>query len=106
MPRKLPRFEPVGVEEGRALWKKYRNNADIQRLLLEIAHGRQVFADLDGYFSVVQKVWQEQGLGQLVAMEKMRLLLVEQSLRQRTLAGLKPAPRKDEPGEPEPALVD
>jgi hypothetical protein len=76
MKRKLPRFEPVGVEESRALWRKYRGNSDIERLLLEVAHGRQAFGQLEGYFNTVRKVWEEERLGQLVALEKIRLLLI------------------------------
>lgn len=107
MPRKqLPRFEPIGVKEGRALWRKYRGNADVERILLEMAYGREVIADLEVYFTSVHKVWRSASLGQLVALEKMRLLFMEQNMRQGVLAGLKPPPRKDEPGEPEPALVD
>jgi hypothetical protein len=42
----------------------------------------------------------------LVAIEKVRLLLIHQHVRQNVLAGLKPAPIKGEPPEPEPALVE
>ncbi|WP_321794753.1 hypothetical protein [Caballeronia sp. J97] len=105
MKRKLPRFEPVGVDEGRALWLKYRGNSDVQRMLLEIAQAREAVREIADYFSVVQKAWEEENLGQLVALEKIRLLLMEQSLRHHALAGLKPPPR-DEPDEPEAALVD
>ncbi|KXV03240.1 hypothetical protein CR51_18855 [Caballeronia megalochromosomata] len=106
MARQLPRFEPVGVDERRALWVKYRGHRDIQRLLLELAQAHQVMEEIEAYFSSIQKVWADEDLGQLVAMEKIRLLLVEQGLRQSALAGLKVAPRRDEPDEPEPALCD
>lgn len=106
MARQLPRFEPVGVDERRALWVKYRGNQDVQRLLLELAQVGQVMEEIEAYFSSVQRVWAEENLGQLVAMEKIRLLLVGQSLRQRAPAGLKAAPRRGEPDEPEPALLD
>ncbi|MDR5769949.1 MULTISPECIES: hypothetical protein [unclassified Caballeronia] len=109
MARKLPRFEPVGLDEGRALWRKYRGNADVERMLLEIAQSRAVMLELGEYFNCLHKVWIEENLGQLVALEKIRLLLNEQALRQRALAGLKPPPRKDDPGGPEeaePALID
>ncbi|SAK74974.1 hypothetical protein AWB76_04836 [Caballeronia temeraria] len=106
MARQLPRFEPVGVDERRALWVKYRGNQDVQRLLLELAQVRRAIEEIEAYFSAVQKVWAEENLGQLVAMEKIRLLLVEHGLRQSALAGSKVAPRRDEPDEPEPALLD
>jgi len=103
--RKLPRFEPIGINESRALWVKYRGNQDIERMLLEIAHARQVFGQMETYFVSVQRVWQDHDLGQLVAMEKIRLLLMEESLRIKALAGLMP-PQKDEPDEPEAALLE
>jgi hypothetical protein len=106
MTRKLPRFEPVGVDEGRVLWKKYRGNADVERMLLELAQARRTMEEIGAYFDLVRKAWEEENLGQLVAMEKLRLLLMEQDLRYRTLAGLKPPPRGDDPDESEPALVD
>jgi hypothetical protein len=96
----------VGVEEGRALWKKYRGNADVERMLLELAHTRQTVSELDVYFISVRKAWDDAHLGQLVALEKIRLLLMEQNLRQCAPPGLKPPPRKSEPGEPEPALIE
>ncbi|GJH26971.1 hypothetical protein [Caballeronia novacaledonica] len=105
MKRKLPRFEPVGVNEGRTLWVKYRGNPEVQRMLLEIAQARDAIREIADYFALVQKAWEEEDLGQLVALEKIRLLLMEQNLRHRALAGLKPPPG-DKPDEPEPALVD
>jgi hypothetical protein len=105
MVRKLPRFEPVGVDEGRALWKKYRGNTDVERMLLEIEHSRRTMLELGEYFGCLHKIWIEENLGQLVALEKVRLLLNEQALRQHALAGLKPPPRRDKPDEPEPAVI-
>lgn len=104
--RELPRFEPIGLKELRGFWKQYRGNAEIERMLLEIAQYRQTLITLERYFESVHKVWKDEKLGQLVAMEKMRLIFVEQNLRLGALAGLKSPPGKDEPGEPEPTLVD
>ena len=90
------------MEEGRAWWRKYRGNHDVERMQLELAHGRPIFGELEIYFAAEQRVWQAEDLGQPVALEKIRLLLMEQNLRQSTLAGLKPLPRRGEPDEPEP----
>ncbi|WP_144106629.1 hypothetical protein [Paraburkholderia sp. BCC1886] len=106
MMRELPRFEPIGLNELRRFWKQYRGNAEVERMLLEIAQSRQTLISLERYFESVHKAWKDEKLGQLVAMEKMRLIFVEQNLRLGALAGLKPPPRKNEPDEPEPALVD
>ncbi|MDR5791700.1 hypothetical protein P9281_34705 [Caballeronia sp. LP003] len=106
MRRKLPRFEPIGLNESRALWVKYRGNQDVERMLLEIAQAREVFDEMETYFVSVQRVWQDQNLGQLVAMEKIRLLLMEQGLRTKALAGLMPPQKGEPPDEPEAALID
>jgi hypothetical protein len=88
MGRRLPAFEPVGVSESRALWVKYRGNDDVYRILLELAQTRSAIDEIESYFVSIQKVWIDQSIGQLVAMEKLRLLLVEQRMRQGALAGL------------------
>lgn len=106
MSRKLPRFEPVGVTEGRVLWRKYRGNSDVQRLLLEIAQAREAMSEISAYFASLRRAWEEENLGQLVALEKIRSLLIEQDLRRGALAGLQPPPSDDDPDESEPALVD
>jgi hypothetical protein len=106
MAHKLPRFEPVGVDEGRVFWRRYRGNTDIERMLLEIAQARQVMREIGAYFDSVRRAWEEENLGRLVAMEKIRLLLMEQDLRQGAPSGLKPAPRDKDRGEPELELVD
>jgi hypothetical protein len=56
--------------------------------------------------SSVREAWDDAQLGQLVALEKIRLLMMDQSLRHGVPSGLPPPPRKDEPDEPERALVD
>ncbi|WP_371884033.1 hypothetical protein [Caballeronia sp. S22] len=75
-------------------------------MLLEIAQARQAMREIGAYFDAIRKAWEDEHLAQLVVMEKVRLLLMEQDLRQSALAVLKPAPRDDDPDEPEPALVD
>ncbi|WP_250468090.1 hypothetical protein [Caballeronia sp. GAFFF2] len=66
-------------------------------MLLEIAQAREVMQQIGDYFDCLHTVWVEGSLGQLFALEKIRLLLNEQALRQRVLAGLKPPPRRGEP---------
>lgn len=76
----------------------------------EVQFGRNVIGDIDVYFTSIHQAWREQNVGELVAIEKVRLLLIQQHLRQGVLAGLMPAPRKGRPpgppAEPEPAMVD
>jgi hypothetical protein len=81
MPKKLPRFAAVDLKEMRRFWKQYRGNEDIERLLLEIQHNRNLIHELEDYFQTILKVWQAEGRGQLVAMEKTRLLYVMERSR-------------------------
>jgi hypothetical protein len=106
MAKELPCFAPLSLKEMRAFWKQYRGNIDVKRMLLEIQYSRQVIHDIEIYFVSVYKVWREPDLGTLVALEKMRVLLQEQHARQGVLASLTPAPKKAEPPEPEPAVID
>lgn len=106
MAKELPPFAPLGLKEMRSFWKQYRGNVDVERMLLEIQYSRQVIHDIEVYFVSVHKVWREHDLGTLVALEKMRVLLQEQHARQGVLASLMPAPKKEEPPEPEPAVID
>jgi hypothetical protein len=104
--KELPQFEPVSTKEMRAMWRQYRGDRNIERLLLEIAHGRQVLGEIDVYFGSIRQAWKDEKIGQLVAMEKMRVLLMEQHMRQGALVGLPPPPKKGQPPEPEPELVE
>jgi hypothetical protein len=106
MARHLPEFAPLSLKELRSSWKKYRGNEDIERLVLEVQLGRGVINEIDGYFKSIHQVWRAENLGELAEIERVRLLLIQQSVRRSVLAGLKPAPKRDEPPEPEPALVE
>ncbi|WP_144029410.1 MULTISPECIES: hypothetical protein [Burkholderiaceae] len=109
MAKALPEFAPLSLKELRSLWKKYRGNEDIERLVLEVQFSRGVINEVDSYFKSIHQAWRQENLGELVALEKLRLLLVKQHLRQTVLAEIKPAPKgtkPSEPPEPEPALVD
>ena len=106
MARPLPEFAPLSLKELRSLWKKYRGNEDVERLVLEVQFSRGVISEIDGYFKSIHQAWRVENLGELVAIEKVRLLLIHQHVRQNVLAGLKPAPKKGEPPEPEPVLVE
>jgi hypothetical protein len=109
MPKTLPEFAPLSLKELRSLWKKYRGNEDIERLVLEVQFSRGVINEVDDYFKIIHRTWRQENLGELIAIEKLRLLLVKQHLRQTVLAEIKPAPQGTKPSEPpesEPALVD
>ena len=90
----------------RAFWKLYKGDRNIERLLLEVAYSRQVLREIEDYFTSIRQAWKDEKIGKLVAMEKMRVLLTEQHMRQTALAGLLPPPKKGRPPEPEPELVE
>ncbi len=104
MAKTLPAFAPLSLKELRRFWQKYRGNPDIERLGLEVQFSRDMIHDIDVYFVSIHRAWREQNVGELVAIEKVRLLLIQQHLRQGVLAGLMPAPHKRLP--PELALLD
>jgi len=105
MPKQLPQFSPVDVKEMRRFWKQYRGNPDVERLLLEIQYNRNVIHEIEVYFTSILKAWKEENLGNLVAIEKTRVLLIEQHSRFGALQGLAvPTNKRDD--DQEPALVD
>jgi len=106
MARSLPDFTPLSLNELRSLWKKYRGNEDVERLVLEVQFSRGVISEIDGYFKSIHQAWLAENLGELVAIEKVRLLLIHQHVRQNVLAGLQPESKRGEPPELEPALSE
>jgi hypothetical protein len=52
MARPLPEFAPLSLKELRSLWKKYRGNEDVERLVLEVQFSRGVINEIDGYFKI------------------------------------------------------
>jgi hypothetical protein len=109
MAKALPEFAPLSLKELGSLWKKYRGNEDIERLVLEVQFSRGVINEIDDCFKIIHRTWQQENLGELIAIEKLRLLSVKQNLRLTVRSEIKPAPKEtkpSEPPEPEPALVD
>jgi len=78
----LPDFTPVPIAELRELYAKYRGNQEVLRVILELQHARNVLHRVDGYRAVVQKVWHQEVGGQLVALENMRVLLLDERWRE------------------------
>jgi hypothetical protein len=74
MPKKpLPHFSAVDIKEMRRFWKQYNRN---------------VIHELEDYFQSIHKMWRDEGLGQLVALEKTRLIFVMERSRFGNLQGL------------------
>jgi hypothetical protein len=62
------------VEEMRELWRKYRD-PDVRRLLLEIHHLRRVLVEADKLRESIDRVWNDDVGGQLVALYRLRCRL-------------------------------
>ncbi|AQH05255.1 hypothetical protein A9R05_40165 (plasmid) [Burkholderia sp. KK1] len=78
----LPSFLPVSYHELRVLWCRYRaRDPDVQRLVLEVQRFRGVADEAYQLQQVIEKWWREEGHGQLVALEKLRLLLNNERTR-------------------------
>jgi hypothetical protein len=78
----LPDFDPVPIGELREFWTKYHQNKDVRRLILELQHTRYMLDRIEGYRVAIQRVWSEDVGGQLVALESLRVLLLEQRWRE------------------------
>jgi hypothetical protein len=77
MRRQLPPFETVTEPELRTLWTQHRD-ADVRRLILEVARYRLVIKELDGLYKSTHLAWRTNVGGDLVALHMMlQVLTVE-----------------------------
>jgi hypothetical protein len=77
MRRPLPPFETVTEPELRVLWTRHRD-ADVRRLILEVARYRLVIKELDGLYKSTHLAWRANVGGDLVALHMMlQVLTVE-----------------------------
>jgi hypothetical protein len=70
---KLPEFPSPTTEQLRAIYA--RSDQDVRNVVLEVIRLRQLIVEADAYRETVEKCWQEEGLGQLVALYQFRLLM-------------------------------
>ncbi|OTP69475.1 hypothetical protein [Caballeronia sordidicola] len=94
MPRKqLPEFPSPTTRQLRELWRKYPEDTAVQRACMEIERMRQVFLEIESFRVVVERCWRQETRGQLVALEKMRVLIAgERSRLGISSADVPPAP--------------
>jgi hypothetical protein len=74
MARDLPRFQPVTLDELRAIWVQHPS-PDVQRLALEVVRYRNVIADVDQLYKVIHQAWRDTAGGNLVALHLLQKLL-------------------------------
>jgi hypothetical protein len=77
----LPQFAPVPTSEVREIYRKYRDQDDVCRVIFELQRLRAVLDTIDDYRASFQKVWDEEIGGQQVALGRLRTLLQEERWR-------------------------
>ena len=74
MPRDLPPFRPVTMDELRSIWAKHPD-PDIQRLVLEVVRYRDVMAEIDQLYKTTHQAWRDATGGNLVALHLLQQVL-------------------------------
>lgn len=84
----LPNFASPSIEDLRSYWVAYRGNQDVQRLILETRRLQQAMTEVESLYTSIQAAWSDENLGHLVALYKLRLLVLEERSRHGSLRGL------------------
>ncbi|MHA6236867.1 hypothetical protein [Pseudomonas fluorescens group sp. PF-69] len=74
MPRDLPPFQPLTLDELRAVWRQH-HSPDVQRLALEVVRSREVIAQIDHLYKITHQAWRDTQGGNLVALHLLQQLL-------------------------------
>lgn len=68
----LTEHHPPTIYQLRDLWRRYRSNGVVQRVILEIQHLRGVVREVEVLRTVIQRCWDEETDSKLVALECLR----------------------------------
>lgn len=74
MANDLPTFQPVKLEEIRAVWARYQD-PNVHRLALEVVRYRNVIAEIDQLYKVTHQAWRDAIGGNLVALHLLQKVL-------------------------------
>ena len=80
MKNKLPDFRPVTRDEMRDIWTRCPD-PDVRRLALEIERYRRVMGEIDSLYHSIQQAWKDAVGGDLVALHRFKLLMLEERER-------------------------
>ncbi len=81
-PKKLPEHFPAPtVAELRALWRKYPDDATLQRVLMEIERLRGSVDRIEAFRESIERVWKDEVGGSLAGLYQLRILLAEERRR-------------------------
>ncbi|MBN3751624.1 hypothetical protein G3N95_01635 [Paraburkholderia sp. Tr-20389] len=72
--KSFPEFETPTTAELPRLWRQHPDPA-LRRLMLGIERIRRLFVEIEAYRVVVEQCWREEARGQLVALEKLRIIM-------------------------------
>lgn len=74
MPRELPPFRPVTLDELRSIWSQYPD-PDIRRLVLEVERYRRVIKEIDQLYKTTHQAWRDTVGGNLTALHLLQKLM-------------------------------
>lgn len=74
MPRELPPFRPVTLDELRSIWSQYPD-PDIRRLVLEVERYRRVIKEIDQLYKTTHQAWRRTVGGNLIALHLLQKLM-------------------------------
>lgn len=77
----LPPFDFPTVYDLRRLWRERRDDPEARNLILEIVRTRRQMREIQRLYEVIDKCWKADVGGNLVALENLRVLLLEESWR-------------------------
>lgn len=77
----LPPFDFPTLHDLRRLWIERRDDREARNLILEIVRARSQMREIQRLYEVIDKCWKADVGGNLVALENLRVLLLEESWR-------------------------
>lgn len=77
----LPDFDIPSIYDLRRLWAEHRHDPEVRCLILEIVRTRDRIGRIEDLVKIIDKCWKADAGGNLVALENLRVLLLEEGWR-------------------------
>lgn len=84
----LPNFTSPSTAQLRLLWRSYHGIPDVERLILEVHRLQEAMREIEGLYGAIERAWKDEKLGHLVALHKLRLMMMDERSRHGSLRGL------------------
>lgn len=81
----LPDFDIPTIHDLRRLWHERKGDREVRCLILEIERTRRRIREMHRLYEVIDKCWKADVGGNLVALENLRVILLEESWRDGTM---------------------